>query len=410
MKKFLALFLVLVLALGMFAGCGKDPAKTPDEPKEPEIQRTPEEQILWDRRVTAENYLRTLAKIRWRADEDIAYSHTDEPNRWKIVAGRLYEGLPYSYAGATLGSWVDHSSGVDENGIYDMSELSFDLLNGKSTSARLGIDCSGTLSHSWQAAGANIRTESTNAMTPANGYLKVGEYEAPEDTYESTKADCRSNGREVMCAAYAQLQKADALVTSNGNGHAQFVVGVNVVYYEDGSIDDNSSTATIIEQNGLMGKGLYYVDEATGEKVYQCITVDEVYTFREMFMSGYLPVTNKIFIDPSPIEEPVLTDSVKEPSIDNLFSGTLKCNWALDNVTVTITDASGAVVQSSILHPQRRTELAVSMAQFTQDAAANKTVGVVAPLTLASGSYHCKVTCRTVAGHVMTARDFDFTV
>jgi len=68
------------------------------------------------------------------------------------------------------------------------------------------------------------------------------------------------------------------------------------------------------------------------------------------------------------------------------------------------------VVQSSILHPQRRSELNVSMGQFTQDAPVDKTVGVVNPLELAAGSYRCKVTCRTVAGHVLTAREFDFTV
>jgi len=410
MKKILALLLTLTLALSLFAGCGKEPAKTPEEsvgPVEPEIQRTPEEQILWDRRVTAENYLRELASILWRADETIRYT---SGGSYTIVGGRLYSGLPYSYGGASLGAWLDHSAAVDENGVHTLEGLTQEMLKGNSTTARLGIDCSGTLSHAWQAAGANVRTESTNDMTPANGYLKVGEYEAPEDKYESTKSDCTNNGLEVMSKAYAQLQKADAVVTSNGSGHARFVVGVNVVYREDGSIDPGQSTVKTIEQNGRLGKGIYHYDETLKENVYECITVDEEYSFSELCFNGYLPVTNKIFVDPSPIEEPVVTDTVKEPTISNLFSGAIRCNWALDNVTVTITDASGAAVQSSILHPQRRTELSVSMSQFSKDAPENKTVGVVSPLELAAGSYHCKVTCRTVAGHVLTAREFDFTV
>ena len=262
MKKILALLLALTLALGMFAGCGKEPAATPDvpvtpsepeTPVEPEVQRTPEEQILWERRETAENYLRTLAKMRWRSDVDLEYTHTSgQENPWKIVAGRLYEGLPYSFAGASLGTWLDHPHTVDEKGIHLMEGLSVALLGGSSSSSRLGIDCSGTMSHSWQAAGANIRTESTNAMTPANGYLRVGEYEAPEDNYTSTRVDCTLNGTDVMFAAYSQLQKGDGVVTSNGGGHARFVAGVNVVRNEEGNILGAKSTVTIIEQNGLM--------------------------------------------------------------------------------------------------------------------------------------------------------------
>ena len=407
MKKFLALFLVMVLAVSMFAGCSK-PA---DEPKEPEIQRTPEEQILWDRREAAENYLRTLSTTKWRSSVEITYeSPIGSPHT--IVAGRLYEGIPYSYGGASLGAWLDHSASVDEKGVHNLEGLTKDLLHGKSTSARLGIDCSGTLSHSWQAAGANVRTESTNAMTPANGYIRVGEYVAPEDSHINTMGDCVRNGSDVMYAAYSLLQMADGIVTSPGtsSGHARFVVGVNVVLAEDGTIDGWQSTVTTIEQNGRINSRISHFDETLNEDVYECITVDSVYTFRDLYLAGYLPVTNKIFVDPSPIEEPVVKDTVKEPTISNLFFGAIKCNWALDNVTVTITDASGAEVQSSILHPQRRTELSVSMSQFTTDAAAYKTVGVVSPQTLAAGSYHCKVTCRTVAGHELVAREFDFTV
>jgi len=413
MKKILALLLALTLALSLFAGCAKEPAKTPDEPAgpvEPEIQRTPEEQILWDRRVTAETYLRNLAKVRWRSNVDLEYTHTSgQENPWKIVAGRLYEGLPYSYAGASLGTWLDHPHTTDEKGIHTMDTLTVELLGGSSTSSRLGIDCSGTMSHAWQAAGAKVRTESTNAMTPANGYIRVGEYTAPENAYTSTKADCASNGMDVMFNAYAQLQKGDGVVSSNGGGHARFVADVNVVRNENGKVIGAKSTVTIIEQFGLMASEAKYYDEALGEDVYMCITVDSVYTFASLFREGYLPVTNKIFVDPSPIEDPVVTYNVKAPTKDNMLYGTLKCNWALDNASITITDASGAVVQSAVLHPQRRSELNVSMAQFTSDGTAGKTVGTLNLKALPAGTYHVVIACRTVAGHEMTAAEFDIT-
>jgi len=260
--------------------------------------------------------------------------------------------------------------------------------------------------------GAQIRTESTNAMTPKNGFIHVGEYEAPEDNYTSTKEDCKKNGMDVIYAAYAQLQKADGIVTCNGSGHARFVVEVNVVRADDGTIIGGLSTVKTIEKNATSGKadiGAPYLDETLGEQVYPCLHVDREYSFTKLFESGYLPVTNKVFVDPSPLEEPVIKDTVTDHDRTSLTKGILSCNWALDSVAITITDGSGKVVQSSLMHPQRRSELAVSMSQFSSDPE-EKLVGKLKLGTLTAGNYHCKVTARTVAGHELVARDFDFTV
>ncbi len=367
--------------------------------------------VLLRRRYDAEAYLRALCAVRWRSDVDLSYTHTGNGvgSRWNIVKGRLYEGLPYSYAGASLGAWLDHPGTMDEDGVYNMTGLSVALIGGTSTTSRIGIDCSGTLSHAWQSIGAQVRTESTNAMTPNSGFLKVGDYEAPESSYTSTKTDCTNNGASVMYEAYALLQKADGIVTSNDSGHARFVVDVNVVRNADGTINGTKSTVTVIEQFGIMSSEAKYYDEDLQEYVYLCMTVDKTYSFSNLYDTGYLPVTCKELIDPSPIAEPVVTDSVTTPTISNLFSGTISSTWALDNVTITITDSTGKVVQSSLMHPQRRTELAVKMSQFITDGNAGKLVGVINTSALAAGRYHCTVTARTVAGHILTVRSFDFT-
>jgi len=88
------------------------------------------------------------------------------------------------------------------------------------------------------------------------------------------------------------------------------------------------------------------------------------------------------------------------------YSNNVKAGTA----TITITNASNKVVQSSVLHPNRYTYTAVKMSQFTTDAANGTTVGVIDTTALAAGTYHCKITCRTVAGHELTAREFNFTV
>ncbi len=440
MKKALALLLALVLTLSLFAGCGKTetpgPPETPSDsttqtpetpaepeaptepetpaepepPAEPEVQLTDEE-ILWNRRVAAEEYLRELCNMRWRSDVDLEYKHTEtQKNPWKIVAGRLYEGIPYSYAGASLGTWLDHPNTVDDKGVHNMQGLTVELLGGSSTSSRLGIDCSGTLSHAWQSVGAQVRTESTNCMTPDYGFIRVGEYEAPTNQYTSTKEDCAKNGLDAIFAAYCQLQKGDGIVTCNGSGHARFVVEINIVKDDEGTIIGGLSTVKVIEQYGIMGNEIKYYDEAAGEDVYVCMTVDKEYSFTNLFKEGYLPVTNQVFVDPSPIAEPEISDTVTAPDKTNLFTGTIGCNWALDNITITITDKDDKVVQSSVMHPQRRSELAVQMSQFKTDGTAGKLVGKIDLTALAAGQYHCKVTARTVPGHELTAREFDFTV
>ncbi len=431
MKKYIALLLALVMALSLFAGCGKteppevpetpDTTQTPETPEtpadpeaptEPEVQLTDEE-ILWARREAAEAYLREMASIRWRSDVTVEYKYSDSQTTPIIIeAGRLYEGLPYSYAGASLGAWLDHPGTMDEKGVYNMTGLNVDLLGGSSTSSRIGIDCSATLSHSWQSVGAQVRTESTNAMTEANGFIKVGEYEAPKSQYTSTKEDCQKNGQEVMFAAYSLLQKGDGIVTSNGSGHARFVVEVNVVKDDTGAIIGGLSTVKTIEKNATSGAadiGSPYFDEAAGEQVYPCLHVDREYSFTVLFQNGYLPVTNEVFVDPSPIEEPKITDTITEFNKESLLRGTISCNWALDNLAITITDKDGKVVQSSLMHPQRRSELAVNVAQFISDPA-SKLVGEIDLSALPEGQYHAVLTARTVAGHELTARDFDFTV
>jgi len=62
-----------------------------------------------------------------------------------------------------------------------------------------------------------------------------------------------------------------------------------------------------------------------------------------------------------------------------------------------------------VMHPQRRSELAVSMSQFQSDPE-SKLVGKIKLAELTEGTYHVKVTARTVAGHELTVREFDLTV
>jgi len=439
MKKILALLLALTIAVSLFAGCGKtetpqvpetpaDATQTPETPAEPEKPEEPEtpaepekpeepevqltdEEIIQARRDAAMEYVRKVCAVRWRSDTDVTYVHAvGSSNPFKIIAGRLYEGIPYSYAGAPLGAWLDHPGTMDEKGIYNMTGLNITLLNGTSASSRIGIDCSSTVNRAWQSFGSSIRSASTDSMTSKNGYIHVGDYEAPDLSYINTRTDCANNGQQRMFEAYALLQMSDCVVMNNGsNGHAMFVVGVNVVRAADGTIDGNKSTCTVIDQNGIMRTNKKYYDETVGEDVYVCLRVDYDYTFIGLFNDGYLPVTCKELIDPAPVKKTALVDSLKKFNQFNILSGTLGCTQALEMVKVVISDASGKELQSSLCHPQRRTEYAFNMGQFQSDTE-EQLVGKLDLKALTPGSYHCLVTARTVKGDELVARDFDFTV
>jgi len=313
MKKILALLLALTIAVSLFAGCGKtetpqvpetpaDATQTPETPAEPEKPEEPEtpaepekpeepevqltdEEIIQARRDAAMEYVRKVCAVRWRSDTDVTYVHAvGSSNPFKIIAGRLYEGIPYSYAGAPLGAWLDHPGTMDEKGVYNMTGLTSELLGKTSTTARIGIDCSGTVCRSWQSFGSGIIAQSTNAMTPGKGFYRVGDYTAPDDNYQNTVEDCAKNGTEVMFEAYAKLQMADAVVMSKpSNGHAMFVVGINVVRDSAGTIIGSQSTVRVIDQNGILRTEEKYYDEAAGEDVYVCLRVDYDFTFTKLF-------------------------------------------------------------------------------------------------------------------------------
>ena len=92
-----------------------------------------------------------------------------------------------------------------------------------------------------------------------------------------------------------------------------------------------------------------------------------------------------------------------------LFQGTISANRAMDAITITITDASGAVVQQCTARPSRANVFGFNMSQFGTDGA-ERLNGSVDPSALTAGKYHCAVTARIINGDTHTVREFDFTV
>lgn len=414
MGRILRLLLAAVMLLGLCA-CGGEGGNTDKS----------DEEILAARRDKVEAYMRKMGTFLWRAQEDITYSirydnlFIDEvlekypKNTVHIKAGRVYQGIPYTHGGGNLATFQDFASQPDEKGISTVSGLTWNPLNGNSEFARISTDCSGAVCLAWNQVATSHTLNGTQQMTENNGYLKVGEYTTadPNENIDTSK-DCEDNGTQTMYAAYAKLQKADAIVRrKDGSGHVMLITSVNVVLNDEGKVSGRDSTVTVLHQtNGKLQDGEYYFNEELGENVYYCFGIDDEFTFSQLFTKGYLPVTCKELIDASvPEVNTAITDSETEFTKDTICKGTLKSQMMMTGVTITITDAEGKALQQATCYMDRLSELEFHLDRFLTEPA-ELMRGKLDLEALAAGNYHCTMTCEMGNDETVTVRDFDFTV
>ena len=411
MKRLLSLFVVLVMVFVLFPAT----SFTTEAATLTQEQQT---QILEQRRDIAEAHMRKITSMIWRCKVDTLFAVPDNvlpenaSENFLLVAGRLYQGLPYSFSGGSYNSWEELVTGPDESGVYYVPDLNWQMISGGGGVARFGTDCSGAVTQAWSQIGASIRLQATKDMCPKYGYLRVGDYTASYDKIDD--ADIQALDPQVMYAAYAQLQKADALVH---NGHVRMAVRVDVAYNTDGTINGEESTVTYLEQTRqLMREDVHHYDETLAEDVWELCGVDLTINFATLYKYSYQPITCLELIDATAGPEmPAVTDSLssEDYSFENLFAGTLTTkSWVMDTVQMTITDCAGATVQQAMIAAPRGgvgTRYKVPMSMFVTEAP-TRMLGYISPDTLKAGDYHCKVVCRLTTVQEFTVRDFDFTV
>jgi len=368
--------------------------------------------ILTERRNAAIEYMKKIVTPLWRAGNNVLSTQErdtrpeDAKSCLSIKAGRLYKGVHYSYAGGTAETFFEFTSGTDEKGFPIITGLNCEALSGRSDTAYIGTDCSGSVQRSWSAAGADIPSVSTLKMCPDKGYLLVGNFNAPTDHVSSEII--KSNAPEVMYEAYSLLRKADAIVRrSPGSGHTRMVIDVNTVRSSDGTINPEESYVETLEQTtGNVRRENKYFDEKLGEDVY-LICGNVKYSFASLYNTGYMPITCKAFIDPSPIPEPAAEDSITEYGFSSLFKGTITANRLIDALIMTVTDTKGNTQRMVV--PAKRSSYSFDMEQFT---AINRScvIGNIDPDSLTAGQYRCKLVCRLTGDTCITLREFDFEV
>ena len=412
MKRLFAMLLCLCMVLSLL------PSMASAETEQTQTMTKEEaDAILKERRDTVYNTMMSMANILWRASEDITYYFAT--SKVTIVKGRLYRGIPYTHARGNLNSFMDYLSEPNEKGEYTMIGANSELFDGGSQQARIGNDCSGAASVAYATVSATTKNVGASTVTVNKGFIPVGIYTPNPNSNSDGKNICINNGEQVMFQSYGMTQYADLVSCS---GHTMMTQSVNVVYAEDGTIDGEKSTMTVVHQNPdpirnnrYFGSGKYS-EENYGEKVYRTFLIDDVKTFNWLFENGYMPYTCIELIDPSPIPEIQVTDTISDHSFATILDGTIKANRLMEGVTMTITDDKGEVIQQGTARVYRTDgsdtnwNMAYNLRQLRVESP-QKIQGFLNINQLGVGDYHCRVDVRLMTGDVVEkVRDFDFTV
>lgn len=435
MKRIICLLLVALLLCGCTPG---EPAETtpsiktytPSQPVIDTAETGTDEEILAKRRDIVEAEMRRMMSMFWTPAEDITYTLngqsmgiesdlTTAPDKLiTLKAGRIYRGMPYTHGSGSGYSFLTYATDQDEKGVYTISGLDPESLSGSTGNrawgrSRISNDCADAVFWAWAQVSSSITFDQTQYMTEPYGCLKVGDYECNVIKFTGyTKPVCKENGEQRMYAAYGHLQKGDAMVlyTDGSGGHAVMIVDVHVEQ-ADGVIDGSKSYVTILEQisSNLQAEASYF-DEALGQDVYLSCGVDTQWSFETIFKRGYLPITCKELVDPTPRPEETLTDTVTTPTLDNILGGTLESNYRISSVTATVTDSKGNTVQQATCFGRQSEMYTFSVSRLTSAQEQAVMDGSIDLSALPAGSYRCTVSCRLSTGREMVFRELDFTV
>ena len=361
------------------------------------------------RRNVAESEMRAMQTVLWTPAEDIHYSkdpnwngefgnHTDS-NYIILKAGQVYRGLPYTHGSGSLDGFLTYATDKNANGVYTISDAgNEDLSGGANTNmanqvSRLGNDCSDAVYWAWAQVSSSITFQITEQMTLDYGCKPVGNYSIESGVTKNSEGKdvytCDSttgmDGTRSICAAqkgaiyeaYGMMKKGDAMVTyaytDTGavNGHAIMIV----------DIDPVNKTVTILEQgssyerwqsldNKVVSNAHNWGDHDTkpngnckqcseayteqyiketqnGVTYYKLDEIDKVVTFDELYASNYIPITcAELTTSKAPTRVKVAT-SIPGASLENIYKGVVRASYRIDNITLTIMDSKGDVVEKT---------------------------------------------------------------
>lgn len=444
MKKLICLLVAMVMLLSMTA-CGGNTdgnngdnvgltegydATLPAHPAEPAEGATDEEILAYRRQLVVEQ-MRYHNSVLWTLTEDVPYNldwdsmgieqdiANGSPNIIYLKAGRIYRGLPYTHGNNSVHAFSDFFSSVDEKGVHTMTNVKSEHFNANAglaptSCSRLGTDCADAVYWAWAHISPTITFKLTKNMTRLAGCIPVGDYVCDWAVYDqATSVIINQNGRDVMLESYAKMQPGDGMVFINKNiqGHAVMCVGVNVVRNEDGTINSRESKAIILEQqSGHERDQQPVIDEATGLEVYPLDGIDVEWSFDYLLERGYLPVTCKELIDPSPLPAPAVNDPLTDVTSKNMFSGKITATRPIASVTLSVYDSNNTKIQEATAYTTSDDLPEFNLMRLTSDTEKLVMKGSYDLKSLEAGEYKCVFTATLGDGSEIEFRNVPYTV
>lgn len=336
-----------------------------------------------ERRNGAEATMRNALTVLWSPMQDVSYGMDSiNTNTNTLLDERVYRGIPYSNGPGnidTLLALVDTSADNSKFLNVDMTDTQKyakgnKWIAGINNRSRFGGSAFSTLLWSWAPYSTTTYAVSVADMIEANGFLPVGGWKMPLKSTGSNALDgvlsgvggvdlrgttivddgsldkdtddiCTYNGKEAMFAAYAKVQKADALIREdNSKDDAMMVVSVDVKMAGD-QIDGAKSTVTFLRQNPS-----YFQNQPVIDGAFAFGDVDAKISFDELFNSHYIPVTCKEFNDGTPLTEGACVDLLQKDKLTSstMYTNYISCTKRVKFAQTVLKNEKGEVVYDAI--------------------------------------------------------------
>lgn len=327
--------------------------------------------------------------------------------------GMIYVGMPYGHKGASLNRFM---SMVDEDNVvidWAYDQESFDTYD-----SYMNSDCSSSIFQAWATVSNTINFCRVSGELPTvpGGCVPVGDY--PWELITSYKDKETSDlwikdgvvSEESMLEAYAQMRKGDAYwYKIKAGGHTRMLAEDPVIVRDqEGRIDPNLSYVICHEQGATHQE----------DNVYSSWKTNWRYNLAALLSLGCFPVTC----------QELLTGEMETPQAQildgcdgkaGLFTGTIKANYYLDEVTLVIDDEDGNEVLNKRMFP------AIGRVHDGSDGGGGADINIrcydddfdmaafatpLQDLMMKPGAvYHATITAILATGDIITVKDYTFT-
>lgn len=346
---------------------------------------------------------------------DKEYNYNLNGRDISLKPGVLHAGLPYTvHSSISPDAFLDFAVSKDNKGVYTISFPSgYNPLF-------WGGSCGNAAYWAWATVSSTISFTYSGNMIERMGVYPVGEwaFDPEEDiknsTWQDTTAICKKNGLQVMCEAYAMMNKGDAMQFMYGNrsgNHVIIVTDVQVARNPDGSVNPQRSKILYSDQHGGWGNR----QSSENKTVYSSTNCNREKTFMAIFEESYVPMTCiELLDDSTPLAKAEVKDSMEASALNklNVLRGYAQGNYAIRKGTMVIKDANGNEVFNETRYgfetnPTRLpfSNFGTTNGEYEVPNVYNNCLDLSA---LPAGEYHCVVTIVAATGEEFVVRDFKF--